>query len=82
MAGARAPAVFFGALPSAASPGGKLEAPTPRRFHDCSADLRQLITVLFQMPVRYHATAGQNIALGDLSREYTMDEITTAARCA
>ncbi|MEP7190975.1 MAG: ATP-binding cassette domain-containing protein, partial [Roseiflexaceae bacterium] len=46
------------------------------------ADLRQLITVLFQMPVRYQATAGQNIALGDLSREHDLDATIAAARGA
>lgn len=30
------------------------------------ADLRNLITVLFQWPVSYHLTAEQNIAIGDL----------------
>ena len=29
-------------------------------------ELRRLITVLFQSPVPYHATAGEIIALGDL----------------
>ena len=42
-------------------------------------DLRRQITVLFQEPVHYHATAGQNIALGDLT---VMDQarVESAAR--
>jgi ATP-binding cassette subfamily B protein len=31
------------------------------------AELRRRITVLFQEPVRYHATAAENIAMGDLN---------------
>jgi ATP-binding cassette subfamily B protein len=46
------------------------------------ADLRRLITVLFQSPVHYHATAGENIALGDLAAPLGSDAITAAARSA
>jgi ATP-binding cassette subfamily B protein len=42
-------------------------------------NLRRLITVLFQLPVPYHATAGQNIAFGDLSASPSGVEIETAA---
>jgi ATP-binding cassette subfamily B protein len=42
--------------------------------------LRRMITILFQFPVKYHATAAQNIALGDLATEATAVEIEHAAR--
>jgi ATP-binding cassette subfamily B protein len=45
-------------------------------------ELRRRITVLFQLPVFYHATAGQNIALGDLSAAPGAAEIEAAARGA
>ena len=45
-------------------------------------DLRRMITVLFQLPVTYQATAAENIAFGDLSADPAMPEIETAARCA
>jgi ATP-binding cassette subfamily B protein len=45
-------------------------------------DLRHLITVLFQFPVDYHATAAQNIALGDLPAAPSAADIATAARSA
>ena len=44
-------------------------------------DLRQRITVLFQEPVHYHLTVGQNIGLGDLSLDGG-DAICAAARSA
>ncbi len=44
--------------------------------------LHRQITVLFQFPVFYHATAGQNIALGDLSAAPGAVEIEAAARGA
>jgi ATP-binding cassette subfamily B protein len=44
-------------------------------------DLRTRITVLFQMPVHYNATVGENIALGDLTRGLRA-EIENAARSA
>ncbi len=46
------------------------------------AQLRRIITVLFQSPITYHATAAENIALGDLSAELSAAEIETAARGA
>jgi ATP-binding cassette subfamily B protein len=46
------------------------------------AELRRLITVLFQWPVPYHATAGQNIALGDVQAAPSAAEIAAAARGA
>jgi len=46
------------------------------------ADLRRMITVLFQSSVAYHATAGQNIALSDLSSMPDAVEIEAAARSA
>ncbi|MEB3210532.1 MAG: ABC transporter ATP-binding protein [Leptolyngbyaceae bacterium] len=45
-------------------------------------DLRQHITVLFQMPVPYYLTAADNITLGDLSNRATQQEIKTAAKGA
>ncbi len=45
-------------------------------------DLRRLITVLFQWPVPYHATAGQNIALSDVQAAPSAAEIEAAARGA
>jgi ATP-binding cassette subfamily B protein len=45
-------------------------------------ELRRLITVLFQLPLPYHATAGQNIAFGDLSAAPGTAEIEAAARGA
>ena len=44
-------------------------------------DLRRSITVLFQQPVRYNATASQNIAMGDL-RNASPETIVEAARSA
>jgi ATP-binding cassette subfamily B protein len=45
-------------------------------------DLRRLITVMFQWPVNYHATAAQNIALGDVQATPSREEIQAAARGA
>jgi ATP-binding cassette subfamily B protein len=45
-------------------------------------DLHRQITVLFQWPVFYHATAGQNIAVGDLKASPGVFEIEAAARGA
>ena len=45
-------------------------------------DLRRTITVLFQLPVTYQASAAENIAFGDLSTDPAMPEIEAAARCA
>lgn len=44
--------------------------------------LQRLITVLFQSPVPYHATAAQNIALGDLQAMPGDAEIEAAAQGA
>jgi ATP-binding cassette subfamily B protein len=41
--------------------------------------LRRLITVIFQQPVNYSATAAQNIALGDLASAPNLAEIEAAA---
>jgi ATP-binding cassette subfamily B protein len=46
------------------------------------ADLRHLITVLFQYPVPYHATAEQNIAFGDISSNINSEDIQSAAQNA
>ena len=42
-------------------------------------DLRRMITVLLQTPVPYHATAGENITLGDLAIKPAQSEIEKAA---
>jgi ATP-binding cassette subfamily B protein len=44
--------------------------------------LRKSITVMFQTPVRYQATAGENVALGDLKANATPARIVEAARSA
>jgi len=44
--------------------------------------LRRLITVLFQFPIRYYVTAGQNIALGDITTSFNPTEIEAAAKGA
>ena len=44
--------------------------------------LRRMITVLFQFPVPYFATAADNIALGDLAATSGVMEIEAAARSA
>jgi ATP-binding cassette subfamily B protein len=46
------------------------------------ADLRSLITVLFQWPVSYHLTAEQNIAIGDLAGVPDRGRVEAAARSA
>jgi len=46
------------------------------------AELRQSLTVLFQFPINYHATAAQNIAQGDLQAEPSATDIEIAARGA
>ncbi len=44
--------------------------------------LRRSITVLFQEPVRYHTTAAENIAMGDLSAADDLGRIRAAANAA
>ena len=44
--------------------------------------LRKMITVLFQWPVPYQATAAQNIAFGDLAATQGEAELEAAARSA
>jgi ATP-binding cassette subfamily B protein len=44
--------------------------------------LRRQVTVLFQRPVAYQATASQNIAFGDLTQAPVAEAIQTAARGA
>jgi ATP-binding cassette subfamily B protein len=45
-------------------------------------ELRRLVTVLFQEPVRYNATAWENVALGDAAGSPDAEEIEAAARAA
>lgn len=44
--------------------------------------LRSRMTVLFQQPVRYHATATENIAFGDVHRPWQSGEVRAAAESA
>jgi ATP-binding cassette subfamily B protein len=46
------------------------------------AELRRLITVLFQYPIPYYLSATENIAIGDLSRISNQAEIQFAAKDA
>ena len=45
-------------------------------------DLRRMLTVLFQQPVPYHATAAENIALGDVRLTADGEALSQAARSA
>ncbi|MFN6571191.1 ABC transporter ATP-binding protein [Dendronalium sp. ChiSLP03b] len=45
-------------------------------------ELRRLITVLFQSPTSYYTTAGENIALGDVSAASNQAEIEAAAQAS
>ncbi|MCX7593395.1 MAG: ATP-binding cassette domain-containing protein, partial [Fischerella sp.] len=45
-------------------------------------EFRRLITVLFQSPIHYHTSAGENIALGDISAEFNQAEIEAAAKAS
>lgn len=45
-------------------------------------DLRRQITVLFQEPVHYSATVRQNIALGDMQADPSLERIIAAAQAA
>jgi ATP-binding cassette subfamily B protein len=47
-----------------------------------TADLWRRLTVLFQQPSRYFATAGQSIAMSDLETEPSQSQIVEAARLA
>jgi ATP-binding cassette, subfamily B, bacterial len=44
--------------------------------------LQRQITVLFQSPIPYYVTASENIRLGDLTANPTVEEVETAARTA
>ena len=46
------------------------------------SNLLRLITITFQIPLNYHATVRESIAMGDLSRPTSADEIENAARGA
>lgn len=45
-------------------------------------ELRQMMAVLFQFPMHYHAPASENIALGDVRKEILESEIKSASRRA
>lgn len=44
--------------------------------------LRQQVSVAFQQPLRYPFSAAENIRIGDLNREYSLDNIKAAAQFA
>jgi len=46
------------------------------------AELRSLITVLFQFPIPYYLSAAKNISLGDSSTTFSQSEIEAAAKGA
>ncbi len=46
------------------------------------SDVRRLVTVLFQMPVPYHATAFRNISMGDLAAAGAPPDVKRAAQFA
>jgi ATP-binding cassette, subfamily B, bacterial len=46
------------------------------------SELRRAITVLFQSPLPYYVTAGQNIALGDCNVAFSAQELIEAAQGA
>jgi ATP-binding cassette, subfamily B, bacterial len=62
--------------------GGRITLDGIDLRHMSLDDLRRQITVLFQEPVRYHTTAAENIALGDLAAKPTTAAIAAAARAA
>jgi ATP-binding cassette subfamily B protein len=45
-------------------------------------ELRRLITVLFQSPIPYNTTAGENIALGNISTAFNQKDIEVAAQAS
>ncbi|MFB2771559.1 ABC transporter ATP-binding protein [Pelatocladus sp. BLCC-F211] len=45
-------------------------------------EFRRLITVLFQSPIPYYTTAGENIALGDITELSNQTEIESAAQAS
>jgi len=45
-------------------------------------DIRSMLSILFQVPVSYDASAGENIAIGDLRSAPTLASIEQAARYA
>ncbi len=46
------------------------------------AKVRRMVSVLFQFPMQYHASAAENIAYGDLDRDASADEIVGSATLA
>lgn len=54
-----------------------------RDIRDFSLDeLRRMMTVLFQIPVQYNATVKENIALGNIGQNASLEEIEIAAAAA
>lgn len=45
-------------------------------------DIRRMMTVLFQSPVRYNMTVSENIALGNVEKNFDLKDIKTAAEAA
>ena len=48
----------------------------------CLKEIRKMVSVIFQEPVRYHATAAENIAMGDHQRGADRNSIEVAAKSA
>ncbi len=61
---------------------GRIEVDGTDIRHFRLEDLHRLMTLLFQFPVPYQATAAENIALGDLPAAPSRLEIEAAARSA
>jgi ATP-binding cassette subfamily B protein len=62
--------------------GGRIEFDGINIRDFAVGQLRRMITVLFQFPINYQATAADSIALGDLDSQPTRAMIETAARSA
>jgi ATP-binding cassette subfamily B protein len=50
--------------------------------HFAVADLRRMVSILFQFPVTYQATVQENITLGDQTAKRSIEEVETVARMA
>jgi len=62
--------------------GGRVELDGIDARDFALTELRQMITVLFQFPINYHATAAHSIAMGDLENRPDRNAIAEAARRA
>jgi len=59
-----------------------ISIPAPAMGANLMAQLRSMITVMFQLPVSYQGTARENIAVGDLDAQPDLSRIEAAARDA